>query len=109
MHLRDMLKEKVHRRGANNIEELWKHCKEEWDSLPTETIEKLYDSMPTRIRAVVAARGGNTKYCNQIVTDYFFFTLYQLVHIHLLLLVVNKASSVCFSHLAPFNCTALEN
>ena len=61
-NLWDMLKEKVHRRGANNIEELWKHCKEEWDSLPTETIEKLYDSMPTRIRAVVAARGGNTKY-----------------------------------------------
>ncbi|GFS49180.1 transposable element Tcb2 transposase [Trichonephila clavipes] len=33
-----------------------------WSSLPQADIQNLFDSMPRRIAALIAARGGNTKY-----------------------------------------------
>ncbi|GFW49320.1 transposable element Tcb1 transposase [Trichonephila clavipes] len=33
-----------------------------WNSLPQADIQNLFDSMPRRIAALIAARGGYTKY-----------------------------------------------
>jgi hypothetical protein len=33
-----------------------------WEAEMTETINNLYESMPRRMAAVIATRGGNTKY-----------------------------------------------
>ena len=45
-----------------NRDELWEVLQEEWENFPQEALDKLYESMPHRIAAVIAARGGNTKY-----------------------------------------------
>jgi len=34
----------------------------EWGNIPLETIQKLYDSIPRRIEAVLKASGGPTPY-----------------------------------------------
>ena len=57
-----ILKEKVRQRQPNNVNELWCYCLEEWQAIPQETIDKLYDSVKNRFRAVIASRGKTTKY-----------------------------------------------
>jgi len=47
---------------AKNVEELEKQVKNEWWSIPQESIQELIDSMPERIEAVIKAKGGPTKY-----------------------------------------------
>jgi transposase len=48
----------------NDKEELWVALKEGFGKtvLTSKFIKTLYDSMPRRIKAVIEARGGNTKY-----------------------------------------------
>ena len=45
-----------------NCEELWVALKEEWEKIDQAFIDKLYDSMPTRVRELLKAKGGNTRY-----------------------------------------------
>jgi transposase len=45
-----------------NIEELMIAVKREWEATSTEYIKKLFDSMNSRLRAVIAAKGGYTRY-----------------------------------------------
>jgi transposase len=45
-----------------NEEELWKALQEAWYSIDRKVIDHLYDSMPRRIQALSAAKGGHTKY-----------------------------------------------
>jgi hypothetical protein len=45
-----------------NTEELWLALKEEWESIEQSVIDQLYESLPDRVEAVIAAKGGNTKY-----------------------------------------------
>lgn len=53
-------------RAANTRDELWDHVllamHSMWEAEMTEMINNLYESMPRRMTAVIAARGGNTKY-----------------------------------------------
>ena len=42
-----------------SLEEALKDC---WDQLPGETFDTLYQSMPSRIEACIAAGGWHTKY-----------------------------------------------
>jgi transposase len=53
-------------RAANSRDELWENVllvmHSMWEDEMTETISNLYESMPRRMAAVIAARGGNTKY-----------------------------------------------
>jgi hypothetical protein len=35
---------------------------EEWTEIPPETCQRLIESMPRRIQAVLKAKGGHTKY-----------------------------------------------
>jgi hypothetical protein len=45
-----------------NKEQLWQALEEEWYNFPMESLQKLYESMPRRITALVKAKGGATKY-----------------------------------------------
>ena len=45
-----------------NRDELWEALQEEWENFPQEALDKLYKSMPCHVAALIAARGGNTKY-----------------------------------------------
>ena len=41
---------------------LWDIVSEEWDLIPNSFIENLYQSMPKRVKAVLKAKGGYTRY-----------------------------------------------
>ena len=45
-----------------NKDEMWAALQEEWENFPQAALDKLYESMPHRIAALVEARGGHTKY-----------------------------------------------
>ena len=61
-NLWQLLKERVTLRKPNNLEQLWKVAQEEWNRIPGEQIRSLYRSIPRRLNAVLAAKGGHTKY-----------------------------------------------
>lgn len=44
------------------VHELWERVEKEWNEIPPETCQKLIESMPRRIQAVIKAKGGHTKY-----------------------------------------------
>ena len=57
-----ILKRKVMARNPKTIENLWQFSYEEFHRIPNEKIERLYDSIPRRLRAVIISKGGPTKY-----------------------------------------------
>lgn len=63
-HMWDELKRRVRARQpvAQTIQELKTAIEEEWEMIPQNFIERLINSMPNRMRAVVDAHGGNTRY-----------------------------------------------
>lgn len=63
-HLWDQLKRRVRARNSapSTVEELKTALLEEWDNIPQEDVKKLIRSMKNRLKAVIKARGGNTKY-----------------------------------------------
>lgn len=63
-HVWDILKVQIGRREhrPTSIHDLWNVVLEEWELIPSEMIQRLYESMPRRVEAVLKARGGHTKY-----------------------------------------------
>ncbi|KAG2070375.1 hypothetical protein BDR04DRAFT_1018812, partial [Suillus decipiens] len=59
-HLKRRLVE--HEHPPKGMEELWRRIEDEWNKIPAEVCQKLIESMPRRIEAVIKARGGYTKY-----------------------------------------------
>jgi transposase len=59
-HLKRRLVE--HEHPPKGMEELWRRIEEEWNKIPAEVCQKLIESMPRRIEAVIKAKGGYTKY-----------------------------------------------
>ena len=47
---------------AKGVHELWDRAVTEWNKIPPEVCQNLIESMPRRIRAVIRAKGGHTKY-----------------------------------------------
>ena len=43
-------------------EELWEVLKEAWYNIPEDYFRKLQDSLPKRVKDVLSAKGGHTKY-----------------------------------------------
>ena len=46
----------------SGMEELWDRIQVEWEKIPAEECQKLIESMPRRVQAVLKAKGGYTKY-----------------------------------------------
>ena len=46
----------------NGIHKLWERIQEEWEKISAEECQKLIESMSRRIRAVIKAKGGYTRY-----------------------------------------------
>lgn len=63
-HLWDELERRLKARPnrPKNTKELFVMLKEEWNQIPAETYRKLVESLPHRIEAVIAAKGGPTSY-----------------------------------------------
>lgn len=47
---------------AKGVHELWERVVDEWNKIEPEVCQNLIESMPRRIEAVLAAKGGHTKY-----------------------------------------------
>jgi transposase len=58
------VKRRLHkqRKKPSNVAQLERMVQKIWKAIPNSTIEKLVDSMPDRVNAVIAAEGGPTKY-----------------------------------------------
>ena len=52
----------VHKRSPSNLTELELFCKEEWAKTLVCGCAKLVETYPKRLAAVIAAKGGSTKY-----------------------------------------------
>ena len=63
-HLWTHLKKKMncYPTPPKGVFELWDRVAKEWDEIPPETCQRLIESMPKRIEAVIKAKGGHTKY-----------------------------------------------
>jgi len=48
--------------APKTLDELWERVQDVWTKIPISYIQKLYESMPTRIQEVIRSRGGYTKY-----------------------------------------------
>ncbi|GFW25200.1 transposable element Tcb1 transposase [Trichonephila clavipes] len=60
-HVRDLVAQHFARPEASK-DELLLHIQTIWNYLPQAVIQNLFDSMPRRTEALIAARGGYTKY-----------------------------------------------
>ena len=63
-HLWQHLKAKLQQYNTlpKGVHELWDRVAKELTEIPPETCQKLIESMPRRIQAVLEAKGGHTKY-----------------------------------------------
>ncbi|GFX27838.1 transposable element Tc1 transposase [Trichonephila clavipes] len=49
-------------RPVVSTDELWLRIQTIWNTLPQADIQNLFNFMPRRVAALIAARGGHTKY-----------------------------------------------
>ena len=63
-HLWHYLKVKIgsYENRPTSIHSLWQYVAEEWNKISVEVCQKLIETMPKRIQAVIEAKGGHTKY-----------------------------------------------
>ena len=52
----------VHQQNPTNLKELEKFCLEEWATTTVVKCAMLIETYPKRLAAVIAAKGGSTKY-----------------------------------------------
>ena len=65
-HLWGFLKRKLleHEYPSNGIHKLWKRIQVKWEEIAVEECQKLIESMPKRVQAVLKAKGGVYKVLN---------------------------------------------
>ena len=57
-----VLEDKLDRSKVHSKETLWNEFQKTWNNTSVETLRKYIDTMPRRCAAVIAAKGGHTKY-----------------------------------------------
>ena len=62
LHTAYDLKIAVHQRNPSNLKELEQFCLEEWAKITVAMCAKLIEKYPKSLAAVIAAKGGSTKY-----------------------------------------------
>ena len=66
-HLWQYLETQIRKRHISNKRDLQNALKEEWENIPPSYCADLVKSMPSRIQAVIAAKGNPTKYWTPFV------------------------------------------
>ena len=61
-NLWNYLKRRVQECKPKTLDELWEVAYREWNTIPNEIISKLYEPIPQRVTAVLANKGGPSKY-----------------------------------------------
>ena len=63
-HLLDHLDKRVRQRQPppQTLDQPCQMLQQQWRTIPRNNVRKLIESMPRRCRAVLAARGGHTRY-----------------------------------------------
>ena len=61
-HVWGRMKEEAWKTKPKNIDELWEACKTAFFAIPDDFINKLYESLPNRMDAVLQAHGSHTRY-----------------------------------------------
>ncbi|GFS63621.1 transposable element Tcb2 transposase [Trichonephila clavipes] len=63
-HLWDVLEQGVkgHHTAPTNLTEVWTALANTWQVIPVERFQKIVESMPCRVAAVIKTRGGSTRY-----------------------------------------------
>ena len=63
-HLWEHLKRQLQKYDSppKGVHELWGRVEKEWNEIPPEVCQRLVESMPRRVQAVIRAKGGHTKY-----------------------------------------------
>src|SRR6478735_8249471 len=56
------LKLSLYDKKAKGVHELWERIEKEWNSFDKKACRMYIDTMPARIKAVIDANGGSTKY-----------------------------------------------
>ena len=59
-YLKDQMKK--YPTPPKGVHELWDRLVVEWNKIPAERCQRLIESMPRRLEAVIKAKGGHTKY-----------------------------------------------
>jgi hypothetical protein len=52
----------MYKQAPQSMDELWERIQDIWTSLPLQFLQKLYESMPKRMRALLQSRGGQINY-----------------------------------------------
>ena len=58
----DLLDSKIDKTKKTSVEEFWKEMDKAWNSITKEELRKYINTMPDRCKAVIAAKGGHTRY-----------------------------------------------
>ena len=61
-HVWGRMKEEAWKTKPKNIDELWEACKTAFFAIPDDFINKLYESLPNRMDAVLQAHGSRARY-----------------------------------------------
>lgn len=61
-NLWDLVDREIRKRKPSNCTELMERIRSEWDQISPDLLVSLVDSMPNRLRAVIATKGYATKY-----------------------------------------------
>ena len=56
------LQQRVYARDPRTLAQLQRYVEEEWEAVPTEHVQRLVNSMPRRLAAVISKQGGSTSY-----------------------------------------------
>jgi hypothetical protein len=59
-HLKTWLEK--YEESPRGMGELWERADKEWNEIEPEVCQNLIESMPRRVKAVIQAKGGYTKY-----------------------------------------------
>jgi hypothetical protein len=61
-HVWGKMKEEALKMKPKNLDELWESCKNAFFAIPDDFINKLFESLPRRMDAVLQAHGSHTQY-----------------------------------------------
>ena len=61
-HVWGRMKEETWKMKPKNLDELWEACKTAFFAIPDDFINKLYESLPNRMDAVLQAHGSHSRY-----------------------------------------------